>query len=75
MTDTAKAYDCKQVEVVDCDLGVSAAAGAQAREGFRVVLASVALGEVGLVLSRELSRLSRTGKDWCQAHTIRSSDN
>jgi DNA invertase Pin-like site-specific DNA recombinase len=28
-------------------------------------LASVALGEVGIVLSRELSRLSRTDKDWC----------
>jgi hypothetical protein len=26
----------------------------------------VALGEVGIVLSRELSRLSRTDKDWCQ---------
>ena len=66
LTDTAKAYGFKQVEVVDCDLGVSAAAGAQAREGFKGVLASVALGEVGLVLSRELSRLSRTDKDWCQ---------
>ncbi|MCI0621226.1 MAG: recombinase family protein, partial [Acidobacteria bacterium] len=24
-----------------------------------------ALGDVGIVLSRELSRLSRTDKDWC----------
>jgi DNA invertase Pin-like site-specific DNA recombinase len=66
LTDTAKAYGFKHVEVVDCDLGMSAATGAQAREGFNRVLASVALGEVGLVLSRELSRLSRTDKDWCQ---------
>jgi len=66
LVDTAKAYGFKQVEVVDCDLGMSAATGAQAREGFKRVLASVALGEVGMVLSRELSRLSRTDKDWCQ---------
>ena len=29
------------------------------------MLVSVALGEVGIVLSREPSRLSRTDKDWC----------
>jgi DNA invertase Pin-like site-specific DNA recombinase len=66
LTDTARAYGFKHVEVIDCDLGMSAATGAQAREGFKRVLASVALGEVGIVLSRELSRLSRTDKDWCQ---------
>jgi DNA invertase Pin-like site-specific DNA recombinase len=66
LADTAKAYGFKHVEIVDCDLGMSAATGAQAREGFKRVLTSVALGEVGLVLSRELSRLSRTDKDWCQ---------
>ncbi len=54
------------MEVGDYDLGMSAATGAQTRDGFKRVLASVALGEVGLVLSRELSRLSRTDKDWCQ---------
>jgi DNA invertase Pin-like site-specific DNA recombinase len=66
LADTARAYGFKRVEVIDCDLGMSAATGAQAREGFQRVLASVALGEVGIVLSRELSRLSRTDKDWCQ---------
>jgi len=47
----------------------SAGTGAQQREGFKQRLASVALGDVGrdvgLILSRELSRLSRTDKDWC----------
>jgi DNA invertase Pin-like site-specific DNA recombinase len=62
---TAKSYGFKRVEVIDCDLGKSAAPGAQAREGFKHLLASIALGEVGIVLSRELSRLSRTDKDWC----------
>ncbi len=66
LMDTAKAYGFKNVQVVDCDLGMSAATGAQAREGFRQVLTSIAMGEVGIVLSRELSRLSRTDKDWCQ---------
>lgn len=65
LSDTAKAYGFKHVEVIDCDLGKSAAPGAQAREGFKHLLASIALGEVGIVLSRELSRLSRTDKDWC----------
>ena len=30
------------------------------------MLSSVALGEVGIVGSREASRLSRTDKDWCR---------
>jgi DNA invertase Pin-like site-specific DNA recombinase len=65
LTATAKAYGFKRVDVIDSDLGMSAAAGAPARDGFKQLLASIALGEVGLVLSGELSRLSRTDKDWC----------
>jgi DNA invertase Pin-like site-specific DNA recombinase len=65
LADKAKALGFRQVEIIDCDLGVSAGPGAQAREGFKNLLASVALGSVGIVLSRELSRLSRTDKDWC----------
>jgi DNA invertase Pin-like site-specific DNA recombinase len=65
LRDNARAYGFKRIEVIDCDLGKSAAIGAQAREGFKQLLASVAMGEVGIVLSRELSRLSRTDKDWC----------
>ncbi|MFQ5645021.1 MAG: recombinase family protein [Thiogranum sp.] len=65
LTDTAKGYGFSQIEVIDCDLGASAASGARVRSGFKQLLASIALGEVGLVLSRELSRLSRTDKDWC----------
>jgi hypothetical protein len=65
------------VEVIDSDLGWSAAMGAAPREGFARLLTSVALGEVGLVLSREVSRLSRTGKDWChllEVHPFRFRD-
>lgn len=63
LTDTAKGYGFSQIEVIDSDLGASAASGARVRSGFKQLLASIALGEVGLVLSRELSRLSRTDKD------------
>ena len=65
LAETAKLYGFRHIEVIDRDLGLSAASGAPAREGFKELLASIALGEVGLVLSRELSRLSRTDQDWC----------
>ncbi|MCP5010148.1 MAG: recombinase family protein [Aestuariibacter sp.] len=65
LVDRAQALGFNQIEVIDCDLGASAAPGAQQREGFKQLLASVAMGDVGVVLSRELSRLSRTDKDWC----------
>ena len=41
---------------------MSASIGARVREGFQQLIASVALGEVGIVLSREPWRLS-TDKD------------
>ena len=65
MVDRARNLGWSQVEVIDTDLGSSAAIGAGPREGFQRLLAAVALGDVGIVLSREASRLSRTDKDWC----------
>jgi DNA invertase Pin-like site-specific DNA recombinase len=56
----------KDVEIINCDLGSSAAIASARRDGFERVLSSVALGEVGIVGSREASRLSRTDKDWCR---------
>ena len=56
----------QQIEVINTDLGCSAAMGSASREGFQRVLTSVALGEVGIVVSRGVSRLSRTDKDWCR---------
>jgi DNA invertase Pin-like site-specific DNA recombinase len=52
-----------RVEVVDADLGLTAAA-AQHREGFKEVLARVTLGEVGIILSIDVTRLSRNCSDW-----------
>lgn len=65
LADRARALGWRAVEVIDTDLGWSASVGAAPRGGFDRLLAAVALGEVGIVLSRELSRLSRTDKDWC----------
>jgi DNA invertase Pin-like site-specific DNA recombinase len=56
----------KEVEIVGSDLGSSAAIASARREGFERVLSSVALGTVGVVGSREVSRLSRTDRDWCR---------
>jgi predicted RNA-binding Zn ribbon-like protein len=43
------------------------ALGSEPRDGKAStrVVAAVARGEAGLILSREASRLSRTDKDWC----------
>ena len=56
----------KAVEIIANDLGSSASMASARREGFERVLSSVALGEVGIVGSWEVSRLSRTDKDWCR---------
>jgi len=61
-----RALGWKEVEVIGSDLGSSAAIASARREGFERVLSAVALGEVGIVGSREVSRLSRTDKDWCR---------
>src|SRR2546426_6633902 len=56
----------RHVEIIDSDLGSSAGMASARRKGFERVLSSVALGEVGIVGSRDASRLSRTDKDWCR---------
>lgn len=52
-----------QIEIIDCDLGTTAAS-AEHREGFKDLLAQVTLGEVGIVLSFDVTRLSRNCSDW-----------
>src|SRR6201988_1573092 len=61
-----RALGWQQVEIINSDLGSRAGLAAAQREGFERVLSSVALGEVGIVGSRKVSRLSRTDKDWCR---------
>ena len=51
-----------QVVVIDSDLGLS---GADAdRAGFQRLVAAVGMGEVGIVLGLEVSRLARNSSDW-----------
>jgi DNA invertase Pin-like site-specific DNA recombinase len=52
-----------QVQVVDEDLGISGAGLAQ-RSGFAHMTAQVALGQVGIVLGLEVSRLARNNAEW-----------
>jgi DNA invertase Pin-like site-specific DNA recombinase len=66
MVTRARTLGFHEVEVIDGDLGSSAAVGSRVREDFERLLAKVALKEVGIVLSRELSRLVRTDKDFCR---------
>ena len=53
------------IEVVDDDLGRSAAGGV-ARAGFERMVAEVHLGKVGAVAAREVSRFARNSRDWQQ---------
>ena len=53
------------VRVIDEDLGRSAAA-AEDRPGFQRLVTEVTMGQVGLVLGIEMSRLARAGRDWHQ---------
>ena len=66
VAERVRALGWQQVEIINSDLGSSAGLAAAEREGFERVLSLVALGEVGIVGSREVSRLSRTDKDWCR---------
>jgi DNA invertase Pin-like site-specific DNA recombinase len=65
LRERAIGFGFSHVEVLDDDLGASAGLGAKPREGFTQLLGSVALGQVGMILSIEASRLSRTDRDWC----------
>jgi DNA invertase Pin-like site-specific DNA recombinase len=53
----------EQIKVVDQDLGISGS-GLAERTGFTQMTAEVALGQVGLVLGLEVSRLARNNADW-----------
>lgn len=53
----------EQIAIIDTDLGLTAAT-AEHRAGFKDLIARVTLGEVGLILSYEVTRLSRNCSDW-----------
>src|ERR1022692_2367960 len=55
----------REIEVVDDDLGRSAA-GTVTRAGFERMVAEVCLGKVGAVAAREVSRFARNSREWQQ---------
>jgi len=66
LKDRARQLGWRHVEIIDSDLGASASLGAAPRTGFDRLIAAVACSEVGVVFCREVSRLSRTDRDWCR---------
>ncbi len=58
-------WPAERVEIVDQDQGQSGRT-AEHRTGFQRLMTEVSLSHVGMVLGLELSRLSRSNKDWHQ---------
>jgi DNA invertase Pin-like site-specific DNA recombinase len=56
-------WDERDIEVIDTDLGLTARSAAN-RQGFTDLIGRVTLGEIGLILSWEVTRLSRNCTDW-----------
>jgi DNA invertase Pin-like site-specific DNA recombinase len=65
MQDRVQQLGWREIEVVDEDLGRSAA-GTVARAGFERMVAEVCLGKVGAVAAREVSRFARNSREWQQ---------
>src|SRR5471030_2799508 len=65
MRDRLTALGWSEIEVIDDDLGRSAA-GTALRTGFERMVAQVCLGHVGAVAAREVSRFARNSREWQQ---------
>jgi DNA invertase Pin-like site-specific DNA recombinase len=53
----------EDIEIIDADLGMTGASAAH-RLGFQEVVTRVTLGQVGMILSVDVTRLSRNCSDW-----------
>ena len=53
----------EDIEVIDADLGMTGASASH-RPGFQGLVARVTLGQVGIILSVDVTRLSRNCSDW-----------
>lgn len=53
----------EDIELIDTDLGLTAAFASH-RSGFQELVTKVSLGQVGLILSVDVTRLSRNCSDW-----------
>jgi DNA invertase Pin-like site-specific DNA recombinase len=59
----ALGWPIERIHIIDSDLGQSGAQAAD-REGFSRLVSEVAMGQVGIVLGLEVSRLARNNADW-----------
>ncbi len=53
----------EDIEIIDADLGMTGASASH-RVGFQEVVTKVTLGQVGMILSVDVTRLSRNCSDW-----------
>jgi len=53
----------EDIEIIDADLGLTATSASH-RVGFQELVAKVTLGQVGIILSFDVMRLSRNCSDW-----------
>ena len=65
MQDRLQQLGWREIDVVDDDLGRSAA-GLVTPAGFARMVAEVCLGQVGAVAAREVSRFARNSREWQQ---------
>ena len=65
LPERAGALGWREVELIDEDLGKSAAYDSE-RSGFQRLVAQVGMGDVGIVISLEATRLARNNRDWYQ---------
>jgi DNA invertase Pin-like site-specific DNA recombinase len=56
-------WHAEHIEIIDCDQGQSGASTAE-REGFQKLVTEVGLGNAGIVMGLEVSRLARNCADW-----------
>jgi excisionase family DNA binding protein len=59
----ALGWPAAQIEVIDCDQGISGSTATD-RAGFQRLVTEVSLGHAGIVLGLEVSRLARNCSDW-----------
>lgn len=59
----ALGWQSEQIRIIDCDQAQSGASEA-GRDGFQQLVAEVSLGNAGIVMGLEVSRLARNNADW-----------
>jgi len=59
----ALGWKSEQIKIIDCDQGHSGSRKVD-RDGFKELVAQVSMGNAGIVMGLEVSRLARNNADW-----------